>query len=123
MKTNRFLENLRGIIIAAMVFAMTVAPVFLHSPVRSVSKVEATVEAIMVRGSRVGTSSQYTYLLRLENGATVMASDYLSRPHLKGTSVTLERVIRENGRASYRFPFFGGSMDGGMLALLAPERG
>jgi len=116
---HSFRDDLRGIVIVAVIFAMVVSPIFLHGPVKSVVEVEATVEGFTLGASRNGQGSRYTYILRLEDGRTILASDYLSKPHIKGSRVTIERVTRDNGRVSYRFPFFGGSATGSLIALLA----
>jgi hypothetical protein len=114
------LETLRGIVVAIGIFAMVVAPIFRHSPVKAIADVEATVEGFTLSTGRSGIGSRYTYILRLDNGNVIVASDYLSKPHIKGSRVKIERVTHENGRTSYRFPFFGGSATGSLLALLAP---
>lgn len=66
------------------------------SPIRLVEHVGATVK------SGQGEGSLINYLLFLDNGSTVLVSD--NRPRLIGSTVTLERVTRENGFILYRFP-------------------
>lgn len=69
------------------------------SPVRSVQSVAATVKSAQW-GGRTRTGA--TYVLLLDEGATVLADD--DRPHLIGSHVAIERVARDNGFVFYRFP-------------------
>jgi hypothetical protein len=113
-------HDLPGMALMTVVVALIVSRMFYASrPVKSIVEVEATVEGISLAPSRVGTSSRYSYTLRLEDGTVIIASDYLSRPHIKGSRVTIERVTRENGRISHRFPFLGGSVLGDLLDWFA----
>jgi hypothetical protein len=99
--------RLRPVIWAAAIAVATAGSLYLvHNPAVSVVGMEATVEGISPNQNKVGTSSSYSYSLRLEDGRTVFASDYLFRPHLKGARVTIERVTYKSGRISYRFPNF-----------------
>ncbi|WP_296744269.1 hypothetical protein [Mesorhizobium sp.] len=66
------------------------------SPIRSVEHVGAMVRSGQGRGQLI------QYLLFLDNGSTVLVSD--NRPRLVGSTVTLERVTRDNGFIFYRFP-------------------
>lgn len=104
-----YFKRTRVFLIAGALAAATLGGLYLsHNPVVSVVGLEATVEGARFGESRVGTSGSYTYSLRLDDGRTVFASDYPSRPHLKGTRVTIEQVTYKSGRIMYRFPNFRG---------------
>ena len=90
MSANTFRENLRGIVVAVATVAMIVSPIFRYSPVKSTVDVEATVEGFTFNPNRSGGTSRYTYILRLDNGDVIVASDYLSKPHIKGSRVKID---------------------------------
>jgi hypothetical protein len=60
------------------------------SPIRSVDTIDAMVRSVGI------------YLVSIENGPSVLIRD--ERPHLIGARTTIERVTRDNGSISYRFP-------------------
>lgn len=99
-------------LIGGALAAATLGGLYLmHNPAISVVEHQAMVAGISPNEDKTGRSGSYRYFLRLDDGRAVLASDYLLRPHLIGSRVTVEFVTYRNGRTSYRFPnFFGGSV-------------
>jgi hypothetical protein len=114
MSSYRLRDDLLGIVIMAAIFALIAGAIlYRSSPVKSVVGLEATIEGVRLETSHVGTSSSYSYTLRLENCVVVIVSDYLYRPHLQGTRVKIEQVTHQNGYISHRFPAYDGSLVSG----------
>lgn len=107
-------ENGRGILIAApviaLIFALSLLPVWREaSPIVEIAQVEGKIASFvstpMSPEYAVGRGFSYNYRIELaDTGSVVTASDDDSRPHAIGSSVKLERLLRANGRISYRFP-------------------
>lgn len=99
-------------LIAVALAAATLGGIYLmHNPVVSVVEHQAVVTGISAKEDKTGLSGSYQYFLRLDDGRAVLASDYLRRPHLVGSRVTVELATFRNGRKSYRFRnFFGRGM-------------
>ncbi|CDX33615.1 conserved hypothetical protein [Mesorhizobium sp. ORS 3359] len=66
------------------------------SPIRSVAAVGATIRSAQWGQGRIN------YVLLLDDGSSLLVDD--DRLHVIGSHVGIERVIRENGFISYRFP-------------------
>ncbi|TGS19308.1 hypothetical protein EN852_003090 [Mesorhizobium sp. M2E.F.Ca.ET.209.01.1.1] len=66
------------------------------SPIRSVVAIDAT-----IRSAQWGQGG-INYVLLLDDGSSLLVDD--DRLHVIGSRIGIERVIRENGFISYRFP-------------------
>lgn len=66
------------------------------SPIRSVVAIDATIRSAQWGPSRIN------YVLLLDDGSSLLVDD--DRLHVIGSRIGIERVIRENGFISYRFP-------------------
>ena len=66
------------------------------SPIRSVVAIDATIRSAQWGEGRIN------YLLLLDDGSSLIVDD--DRLHVIGSRIGIERVSRENGSISYRFP-------------------
>jgi hypothetical protein len=66
------------------------------SPIRSVVAIDATIRSAQWGQGRIN------YVLLLDDGSSLLVDD--DRLHVIGSRIGIERVIRENGFISYRFP-------------------
>ncbi|TPM98721.1 hypothetical protein FKO01_51725 [Mesorhizobium sp. B2-3-3] len=91
-----------GAIVNGVFFAIMLVVFFFRlanevSPIRSVDTFDATIKTVYW-GKDHGT----TYALSLKDNSLVLVDD--EEPHLIGSNTRIERVTRDNGSVSYRFP-------------------